>query len=271
MSTVSVSSNFSNCKDNILSKLPQATGFIKDWLNNPITKNKIKKLNKISDERLSQIYKTYYHILDNIDIVIFSDPKINTIAFVQGINPLRVNMNCHYISNEDVVDTLIHEIQHLLWYQYPMNPQKLIGESFLKPGQTPKNLNNLLDTTKEEFEGLRKQLINYGIPQDKTNPIINQWIKFYKSLSPDHRKYACNENEKMSNIMQLRRFFKLQPGEDITVEMILPYITFKKKLFTDLSWVLLCWALNGFNDITKMLNSFNELATGNSEDNTTFV
>jgi len=262
--------NISSCKSYISSKLPEATTFIKNWLNNPITKNKFKTLNKLSEKDLANKYSVYFHILNNIDLVVFSDPKINTIAFVQSNNPLRVNMNCHYINNEDVVDTLIHEIQHLMWYQYPINPQKLIGESFLKPGQTPRTFDKVFDTTKEEFDNLKNQLLKYGVPSEKINPIINNWIKFYKRLTPEQRKYACNENEKMSNIFQLRRFFKLQPGEDITVDMILPYITFQKNNITDLTWVLLCWALNGFNDISKMLNNINNLALGNN-DNKSFV
>ena len=59
--------------------------------------------------------------------------------------------------------------------------------------------------------------------------------------------------------MSIRKTFNVGPGGNITYNMLKPYIT-RQKHNTDISWVLLCWAQNGFPDINQMLNKINQLA-----------
>jgi hypothetical protein len=53
---------------------------------------------------------------------------------------------------------------------------------------------------------------------------------------------------------------------NITKEMLIPYIVGPKNQ-TDITWVLHCWALNGFPDINIMLNKINQLAYQNTKQN----
>ena len=70
--------------------------------------------------------------------------------------------------------------------------------------------------------------------------------------------------------MAIRKYFNLKPGGNITKEMLKPYIegdTGLMKNQTDISWLLLCWALNGFPDINIMLNKINQLAYQDTKQN----
>ena len=71
--------------------------------------------------------------------------------------------------------------------------------------------------------------------------------------------YSCNENEKMSNISGIRKLFNIKPGQDITVKMLTPYIKGQKKDI-NISWLLICWALKDFPDISEIVNKINQLA-----------
>ena len=66
--------------------------------------------------------------------------------------------------------------------------------------------------------------------------------------------------------MAVRKLLNINPGENITKEMLKPYITGNKHS-TDISWILSCWALNGFGDIDVMLNKMNQLALQNTKNN----
>ena len=66
--------------------------------------------------------------------------------------------------------------------------------------------------------------------------------------------------------MAIRSWFKLKPGQNITIEMLKPYIEGKKKN-TDISWIILCWAKNGFPNLNKMINRINTLAVNNTGTN----
>ena len=82
--------------------------------------------------------------------------------------------------------------------------------------------------------------------------------------------YACSENEKMSNIVAIRKLFNIKPGQNITLEMLKPYIKGEKH-HTDISWLLFCWALKGFTDINILINKMNQLAQRKTTDNSYLV
>jgi hypothetical protein len=63
----------------------------------------------------------------------------------------------------------------------------------------------------------------------------------------------------MSNITSIRKLFNIKPGQNITLEMLKPYIKGDKH-HTDIYWLLSCWALNGFSDINTLINKMNQLA-----------
>ena len=89
------------------------------------------------------------------------------------------------------------------------------------------------------------------------------WKQWAIRKKPNDPEYVCRATEKMSNIMAVRSYFKLKPGQNITVAMLKPYIE-EKKQHTDITWILGCWALNNFPDLNTMLNRINMLAKNNT-------
>ena len=67
--------------------------------------------------------------------------------------------------------------------------------------------------------------------------------------------------------MSIRSLFGVNPGQNITKEMLLPYIKGNKK-DGNVSFILYCWALRGFPDLDGMLNKMNQLAYQNTKKDT---
>jgi hypothetical protein len=110
-------------------------------------------------------------------------------------------------------------------------------------------MKNLVDISKK-----------YNISQD----ILKEW---YKDASIDtasglNALYVCRDTEKMSNIMALRKTLNILPNQNIQSKDFLPYIN-KQKENVDAMWLIRCWALNGFPDITTWINNINLLAMNN--------
>ena len=63
----------------------------------------------------------------------------------------------------------------------------------------------------------------------------------------------------MSNIVAVRKALGIKPGQNITFDMIKPYIT-KQKTNNDVSFILFCWTERGFTDLNQMLQNINQLA-----------
>ena len=84
--------------------------------------------------------------------------------------------------------------------------------------------------------------------------------------------YVCSTTEKASNIQSIRSLFNINPGQNITPQMLKPYITGEKK-DGNISWMLMCWALRGFKDIHLFLSDINKLAFQDTKptDNTKLV
>lgn len=62
----------------------------------------------------------------------------------------------------------------------------------------------------------------------------------------------------------MRQMFNVQPGQNITLKMLMPYIKGQKD-HGDVSWYLMCWVKKGFPDINHLLNKTNELAKRNQD------
>ena len=105
-----------------------------------------------------------------------------------------------------------------------------------------------------------------------------QWGQLWDDLSgyqdahTEDPGYICRETEKASNIQSVRHLFNIKPGQNITPQMLKPYITGEKK-DGNISWLLLCWASKGFKDIRLFLADINKLAFQDTKptDNTKLV
>jgi hypothetical protein len=198
----------------------------------------------ILGDTVDSIFKRYIEIIDNI-VIRYYNKNDGVYAFVHQQEPIIINVNCFY-NDPDPYGTLVHEIQHLLYYKKPLNPDIKIEKIFktpAKPGAKKQTGTN--DTL---FKQISQDL---GVSQ--------QHLTNFYNLAKSDGEYSCDHSEKMSNIMAIRSLFNLSPNDKITFEMIKPYMTGNKR-HTDITWLLSCWASKGFPDINNTLNRINQLA-----------
>jgi len=247
-----------NCKVHYEPLLKKAIQFWKSYLQNEITYNKFIKVNRLSPVMASNIYKDYYEILDSIKLSVnyFNEgEKTEALAFVKDDNTNIVYINCAN-KNKNPLDTLVHEIQHLIFYRFPLNPQYKISKVF---GNTP-----FSKTFENIFKGVSQEIKSAPSVKNVNQGYIDWWKKKVDESDPG---YICEPNEKMSNIMAIRQFLFYDrktdiydPSKKITSEMLIPYIELKKRN-NNIRLLLLCWAKNGFKDLETFVNEINDLAS----------
>jgi hypothetical protein len=171
-------------------------------------------------------------------------------------------------SDPEPYDTLIHEIQHIIYGIMPLNPEEKIHDIFVTK--------NTKRATTKSIEASGRTRINPDAQTLKRAAIVikslgldmdaYRLVGWKRQADANDPAYVCQTTEKMSNIMAMRSHFKLKPGQNITIAMLKPYIE-RKKANTDISWIILCWATNGFPDLNKMINRINTLAVNNTGTN----
>jgi len=269
------------CKTNAETELSKAVSFWKDWLNDPITIKKVKENWKDKSNFLSKYINTfsvesyvawnkYFDILNNLNIIVYDNTMPNEIftalAYVRsGESLYDIHVNCSK-NNKDLVGTLVHEIQHLLYEVKPLNPAKKISNVFVNKNQEIEPISYIFDINKlGSF--VNKNTVDYSkqmeIASKKLNLSSYLFLKMWKNKADIEEEedpgYVCRETEKMSNIMAIRLFLGIQPKDKITLDMLKPYITFEKH-HNNISFLLMCWALRGFPDNDEMLDEINALA-----------
>ena len=306
--------NFSECRKNVEDKFIEAKNFLTKWISDPKTKEKFKKNWRVGQDNLipleSYRYIESYNQSDNVDDIfngylellkkiqpdfyfkgdektlingfrsneISDDDPNSATAFVnKSISKETVLINCaQFMEHTDQLSVLIHEIQHLLFFYFPLNPGEKIHNIFnTVDTQAYSEVGRMYDTLDRISGGINTQnLMNvsqkYGI--DKT--ILEEW--FNEAVSKSGNKlpskdsgyslasdynyiYSCNENEKMANIMGLRSDLNISPTENINYQDIIPFIK-KEKKSANAKWLIICWALNGYIDIQKWIGKMNLLA-----------
>jgi hypothetical protein len=266
--------------------LDKAKNYWIQWLSSPITRikflNNWQKVEKnMTLAEVGNIFKKYIDSLKGLKLYYYNsklNPKsANSLAFVNRSEPNKIYVNCSK-NDEDPYGTLIHEIQHLLYYIKPLNPNVQIGDVFVDSNtekSTPKTFFDSKENPKQKTFFYDKELFNpieiakldstsnqIGVPSESLREIL----RYAKNKEKKKPGYVCRETEKMSNIIAIRNLFGVKPGQNITKEMILPYIKGEKD-HTDVSWILTCWALRGFPDLNGMLNKMNQLAYQNANQN----
>lgn len=264
-----------NCANKYTPLLVQAKKYWVDWLSSPITKQKFIK--NWSDEDydmndVNNIFKNYMSSLKNLKLFFYNNSidKINGVnvtgtrnayAFVIGNSPNNIYINCS-LNDENALDTLVHEIQHILYHLHPLNSDRKIGDLFVD--KTTKKMGPLdflnkvfkIDNTDNNLsQKIKNASKNYSVEFDTLKNIYLD-ASDYEKRNPG---YACSMNEKMSNITAIRKLFNIKPGQNITLEMLKPYIKGDKS-HTDIGWLLSCWALKNFPDINTLINKMNLLA-----------
>jgi 3-deoxy-D-manno-octulosonic acid (KDO) 8-phosphate synthase len=65
---------------------------------------------------------------------------------------------------------------------------------------------------------------------------LNSWERVSKNASPEDPGYVCRETEKASNIQSVRHLLNIKPGQNITPQMLKPYINGEKN-DTNIDWL----------------------------------
>jgi hypothetical protein len=269
----------SNCTSKYTPLLKQAQDYWRKWLSNPITKQKFRtnwnvqpKTDTVDGKKVDDIFEEYFDCIDNLKLVFYDNTMIHppgvseidvnnskrAYAFVHHATPENIYVNCS-LDNEDPLGTLIHEIQHLLYDIKPLNPEITIGNVFLKPGDKKLKIKDILGDFESYLKNNAQHLTNIasslGVNVDK----LNTWEWRSDNIKPDDPGYVCRETEKASNIQSVRHLLNIKPGQNITPQMLKPYINDEKNN-TDIDWLLMCWASKGFKDINLFLSDLNKLA-----------
>ena len=266
-----------SCSTKYNKLLPEAIKFWREWISNPTTKAKFMKNWDIKDyKEFSDIFNRYFNALDNIKIFyydVLDEELFKRISYgLQGAfmvvvkdEPYNIYVNCSLSSNNPL-SGLIHEIQHILYKIKPLNPDEKVDSIFDDSTvfKFPADNSNPFDKTydgdkhltydefmKIDFEKVSK---SSGVAVD----IIKKFARLGLNLG-GYDSYKCDENENMSRIMSMRKLFNLNPNQDITLEMMKPYMIGEKS-DEDINHILHCWVSKGFPNFQNMINKINLLA-----------
>ena len=269
-----------NRKKQWLTELPKAVAFWKAWLSDPITKQRVEQnwdtWYASGKFQIKYVWPKYFDMLNKVYIKFYDSYKNNdhlvsgAYAYVLGdsIGTPTIYVNLE-LDDPEKYDTLVHEIQHIIYGIKPLNPEKKITNVFVTQNtkrDTPSSIaaSLMTSTTKKLNTGMAKaKVVIASLGLDMSPEALVTWkLRGQKGRKGDP-DYVCKATEKMSNIMAMRNYFKLKPGQNITLSMIKPYIEGKKQ-HTDIDWVLMCWAKNDFPDLNQMLNRINLLAKNNT-------
>jgi len=268
----------SKCTSKYPPLLKQAQDYWRKWLSSPITKQKFRtnwnvqpKTDTVDGKKVDDIFEEYFDCIDNLKLVFYDNTMIHppgvseidvteskrAFAFVTHSTPENIYINCS-LNDKDPLGSLIHEIQHLLYDIRPLNPSITIGDVFLKPGDKKLRIKDVYDLSKK-YVNDSKDLINasqsLGVEQDT----LTYWLWKSENVIKNDPGYVCRETEKASNIQSIRHLLNIKPSQNITPQMLKPYINGEKN-DTNIDWLLMCWASKGFKDINLFLSDLNKLA-----------
>lgn len=260
-----------------LTELPKAVAFWKSWLSDPITKQRVQQnwdtwYLPSKFQSIQTVWPKYFDTLDKLYIKFYdSTATISGLdtAYAYVDNPIVgistvINVNLE-LDDPAKYDTLVHEIQHIIYAIKPLNPEKKITNAFVRKNTKRDTSDNIKATIvssankKLNANILKAKSVITSLRLDTTPDQLISWRERALTGRKGDPGYTCRATEKMSNIMAVRNHFKLKPGQNITVAMLKPYIE-EKKIHTDIYWILACWALNNFPDLNTMLNRINMLA-----------
>ena len=266
------------CSSKWQPQLEKAKNYWIKWLSDSITRIKFfinwqKVERNMTFFEVGNIFKKYIDSLKGLKLYYYNSKLIpknaEAFAFVNFAEPEKIYVNCSQ-NDPDPYGTLIHEIQHLLYYIKPLNPGVQISNVFVDSNTEKSTPETFFDFSKNsnqqssKISGIDAVSKEYGVSVDFLEEI--KFDAYYHEVEVEYG-YVCRETEKMSNIMAIRNLFGVNPGQNITKKMLLPYIKGNKE-DTNVSFILYCWALRNFPDLDGMLYKMNRLAYQNTKKDT---
>jgi len=287
-------------------QLAKAKTFWRTWLADSATQKKVYKnylLEPMGKENVQKAFVRYEAMLQNLKLEFYDDTITHSPITKVPVTKVRkasafvipkyflniLYANCSS-DNQDIYGTLIHEIQHLIYYIKPLNPDIKIRNTYATNTAvtaTEKSIKKALDnvfTINQDGEYKRKkQWQPQVLPREEVEQMIKQaksqnsflerhdvsyWLDQIlinsEDSSPD---YICKPTELGSVITRMKELFGLKPDTLIFPDKLLwPYIKLDNKFIepakynTNVMWFLLCWAKKGFPNLNNHLQQVNQLA-----------
>ena len=273
-----------DCLNRFKPVVDEASNWWKNWLNHPVTQEKWDKLYG-GEKMYKDVLPSWLNVLNKIQIIPYDQntkeffcstkkkfipdeetEKVN--AFVYPKDCLNdIFVNCEKKTGEEL-STMIHEIQHLLNFQHPINNLTKFKEKY---NTTSPNLQQV-NTEQEIIDKIGK--VNADdlkkIFGDKYISVYNRLIIFLAREIGNRKTYICSDDEKLSNLASIRQLLNISQNSQINIQQVIPYLKGEKQN-TDFYWLFLCWIQSNFPPLEEYLNDLNSLAANTNKGNNTNV
>jgi len=297
---------YNNLVNNVYPQLlKEAIKWWEDWLKSPITKEKFIENNKGTiknpKSEADKIFEGYLNVLSQIKLVpygICKNGKPGATQYYMYVtddktNNIYVNTGFKDIDNQSLLEVFIHEVQHLLYFHFPLNPSEKVDKCFtvktFKKGSIFQKLKNLFKRRNKGTEptvvsgtAINNIATSFSIPVESATKVYNEINKeIQMEKDKGYESYISDHNENLSRITGVRKRLNLVPGDEITVKDFKPFIDelvstqnpdeyFQKLNEESLNfyWLLLYWGYKGFADFNGLLSSMNQLAYQKNQTNT---
>ena len=202
-----------------------AVEFWELWLADPLTRQKFKKNwgIKFLDKQVDKIFDDYREVVKNIIIKPSNDGSMSdAYAWVRPSESLKqVWVNCDVESSPSKkIDTLVHEIQHLLGEIKPLNPHRKIHRLFGDFQEMQRIVQAMLVRKKEKREDKNKSRYDKGKREKKLED------KLYGSLDDGtdeyYKDFPGGKNAFTKAVARLRQILQ-QPKDYINALLITWY------------------------------------------------
>ena len=282
---------YDNLVNNIYpEQLKIAIKWWEDWLSSDITKKKFVENNPTLTNSDS-VYETYLKILKEIQISPYGScsepPEINDeIAYVNQTDDTKIRMNTNInLDNQIIIDALIHEIQHVLYFYYPINPDVKIDDCFTtktyKKGLGFQKIKNLFTKNKRQSNNIIGTISkDLQISTESAKKLYDAII----SINNEDTGYVGSYTEVLSRIYTVRRMLNIKPSDNITKDMLKPYFEYiinsqnpieylsdASSKYYDINLLILYWGYSGFKDIDKLLNGLNQMAFNQNKEGNNYA
>jgi hypothetical protein len=258
------------CVKKITPIYKRAVYWWKQRFSDPSFINKLKTVNKYTDQQVKAWIVKYKNYLDNNISGPFC-PKddtyissLNAIAYAQrymsGYHEIVYNKNYIDDSISDIEATFVHELQHALYDVKPMTPaeswKKVFPYKFWVGDDSGEGRVSTINPSETN-----NIVTKYGI--DKTT--LNDW-----SLRLRYRKeqdYVCRDTELASRVVAMKNLLKYGSKDNITVNDFKKFIKEDGTPYDDENahFIVLCWVDNGMPDITTFVNNLNKYVVAKVE------
>ena len=245
-------------------ELESAKEWWNSWLSSENTMTKFIKLNNLNWFQFVEKYRVYSSIISSANLeYYYNDNNVN--AYINCGNLKTINVNLFNLDSNEIVNTLIHEIQHLLYCYYPLTPDENVTQ-FKSSDQCYQKNKKIYDNTNisifdkvETLIGKKHNQISRDLGIDVELVFIYLRQLLYNAYERWNADYILNDNsEFQSRLSGTRNYFGVSSGKNITKEMFANYIKNENRRENDeVEYIIAHWAIKEFPPLDQYINDLN--------------